>query len=133
MKKTIYALVVLIFLAYNVNLHAQEARPSYCDQLPVTYEKGATTNGKKPRQPLPKFSTKPRTEYKIQVAILRNTDPSEYPFHSKLVARYRPCEQVWVIESRESFSSHAEAEKLKAELRNLGYNSAYITDIIGYY
>jgi len=133
MKKTIYALAILIFLAYHVDLHAQETKPSYCDQLPVSYDQGTTTKEGSPRQPLPKFSTKPRTEHKVQVAILRDTDPSAYPFHSKLVARYRPCEQVWVIESRESFSSRAEAEKLRDELRNLGYSSAYITDIIGYY
>lgn len=133
MKKTIYYLILLFVLGFNADLLAQEGRPSYCDQLPVTYEKGATPRGASVRQPLPKFSTQPRTEHKVQVAILRDTDPSEYPFHSKLVARYRPCEEVWVIESRESFSSRSEAEKLKAELRNVGYKSAYITDIIGYY
>lgn len=133
MKNIIYYLSFLIIFVCSTNLDAQKDRPSYCDQLPASYEKGATTKRGTPRQPLPKFSTQPRTEHKIQVAILRNTDPAEYPFHSKLVARYRPCEEVWVIESRESFSSRSEAEKLKAELRNAGYKSAYITDIIGYY
>ncbi len=133
MKKAVYYLTFLIVLMYSANLNAQERRPSYCDELPVTYDKVATTKGGSPRQPLPKFSTKPRTEHKVQVAILRNTDPSEYPFHSKLVARYRPCEEVWVVESRETFSSRAEAKKLQEELQNVGYKSAYITDLVGYY
>jgi hypothetical protein len=68
----------------------------------------------------------------VQVAILRYTDPAEYPFHPTLVARYRPCEQVWVIESRESFSERSEAEALQQTLQQAGYGGSYITDLIAY-
>lgn len=118
---------LVLFLGFSYQLSAQ-TRPAYCDQLPTTYEKGAG-----PARPsLPKFDTKSVAEYKVQVAILRNTDPSTYPFHSKLVARYRPCEEVWVIESRETFSTRAEANKMKAEMLNVGYRGAYVTEILGY-
>lgn len=70
--------------------------------------------------------------YKVQVAILRYTDPSEYPFHPSLVARYRPCEQLWVVESRESFTDRAEAVKLQNKLKEVGYSGSYITDLIAY-
>lgn len=68
----------------------------------------------------------------MQVAILRYTDPSEYPFHPSLVARYRPCEQVWVVESRESFADRAKAVKLQNELKAAGYGGSYITDLVAY-
>ncbi len=106
---------------------AQEERPTYCDNLPTTYSKGASN-----RPSLPRFGTTPTKEYKVQVAILRNTDPANYPFHKKLVARYRPCEEVWVIESRESFASRSAALSLQNELRNLGYRGAYLVECIGY-
>ena len=66
------------------------------------------------------------------MAILRYTDPVEYPFHPELIARYRPCEQLWVVESRKSFSDRADAVALQAKLKGLGYGGAYITDLIGY-
>ncbi|HQU58675.1 MAG: hypothetical protein KDD02_10185 [Phaeodactylibacter sp.] len=102
-------------------------RPAYCDELPATYEKVVA-----PNTPLPQFNTTPVTEYKIQVAILKFTHPKDFPFHKKLVARWRPCEQVWVIESRDSFRNRADAEKLKSELIRLGYNGAYIVELMGY-
>ncbi|MEZ4987257.1 MAG: hypothetical protein R2795_19810 [Saprospiraceae bacterium] len=106
---------------------AQEARPSYCDELPTDYSKSASS-----RPSLPRFNTTPVPEYKVQVAILRHTDPHDYPFHPKLVARYRPCEQVWVIESRESFANKSDANKLKQELINAGYSGAYLIEMLGY-
>ena len=109
-------------------VQAQEDRPTYCDALPSQYSKGASN-----RQALPKYSTQPTVEYKVQVAILRNTDPREYPFHEKLIARYRPCEQVWVIESRECFTDRSAALRLQTELRNLGYRGAYLVELIGYH
>lgn len=123
-------LTVLLSLPLLV-LRAQD-RPPYCDELPTTYEKGAAPPGGSPRQPLPRFGTTPITEYKVQVAILRDTDPSEYPFHQKLVARWRPCEQVWVIESRESFADRQAADRLRRELESLGYRGAYITELVAY-
>lgn len=126
-----YFLTLFLFVSSILVLSAQEDRPRYCDELPVSYE--ATKGlGVKPRDPLPKFATTPVPEYKVQVAVLRFTDPTEYPFHNKLIARYRPCEEIWVIESRESFSSKAEALALRNELRSLGYDGAYLVEMMGY-
>jgi hypothetical protein len=129
MKHLIYSLLLVAFCGWSFELSAQNEKPSYCDELPVTYSKGASRNS---RPSLPKFSTTPTIEYKVQVAILRNTDPREYPFHEDLVARHRPCEEVWVIESRESFTSRSDALKLQNKLRNLGYNGAYLIEMVGY-
>lgn len=103
-------------------------KPSYCNEPPNAYEKRpkAISGG------LPRFATKAVVEYKVQVAILRTTDPRSYPFHKALIARYRPCEQVWVVESRQMFKRRADAEKLQAELKRLGYGESYITTLIGY-
>ena len=124
--KTILALTCLLIPLWL--LGQPETRPSYCDELPDTYEKGAITS----RKALPKFATKSVKLYKVQVAILRNTNPQNYPFHSKLVARYRPCEQVWVVESKETFKDRKKAEQLKVELKKKGYGGCYITELIGY-
>lgn len=129
MKTLISFIIFSIFLGLSTQINAQD-RPAYCDQLPTSYEKGAAPASSRPS--LPKFGTKSISLYKVQVAILRNTDPSNYPFHSKLVARFRPCEEVWVIESRETFSTRAEANKLKAEMLNVGYPGSYVTTVMGY-
>ena len=122
---------MLVAVCCAFSLCAQEDKPAYCDELPTTYERGAVPPGGS-RPALPRFATAPVTEYKVQVAILRETDPSGYPFHSKLVARYRPCEQVWVIESRESFADRREADRLRRELIDLGYRGAYLVELVGY-
>jgi hypothetical protein len=124
-------IIVLLLAVLPIWLSAQP-RPAYCDALPVTYEKGGTPPGGSVRPPLPRFNTTSVTEYKVQVAILRNTDPHGYPFHEKLVARWRPCEQVWVVESRESFTDRQAAERLRRELENLGYRGAYITELVAF-
>jgi hypothetical protein len=124
-----YLFIVSLLLFGSGLVTAQ--KPAYCDNMPASYDQ-TTSKGGSPRAKLPKFSTQAITEYKIQVAILKFTDPAEYPFHSKLVARYRPCEEVWVIESRESFKSRSEAQSLQAELRNAGYSSAYLVELVGY-
>ena len=129
MKYLIHCLLVGTLSLITIATQAQENRPSYCDALPTTYEKGGSRSS---RSSLPKFGTTPTKEYKVQVAILRNTDPSDYPFHEKLVARYRPCEQVWVVESRESYSSLSTALKLRNELRSMGYSGAYLVELVGY-
>lgn len=122
--------IFLVLLAFCTTItYAQ--KPSYCDQLPTSYDQ-VTAKGVSPRPQLPKFSTEAVTEYKVQVAILKFTDPSDYPFHSDLVARFRPCEQVWVVESRESFKSKEEAQRLQRDLRNVGYDSAYLVELVGY-
>ena len=131
MQHLIQLTVLAVFLFLASSLGAQESRPAYCDNLPTTYEKGANSSGSS-RPSLPRFGTTPTKEYKVQVAILRNTDPSGYPFHEKLIARYRPCEEVWVLESRESFASRSAALSLRNQLRNLGYLGAYLVECIGY-
>jgi hypothetical protein len=68
----------------------------------------------------------------VQVAVLRNTDPRNFSFHPSLVARYQPCEEVWVVESRETFKDRADADKLKAVLMKAGYPTPYITTIVAY-
>ena len=125
---------LLAFVLCTLTLSAQEVadlskptKPTYCEEAPRTY---GTAEDDAPA--LPKFSTTPTKEYKVQVAILRYTDPSEYPFHPTLVARYRPCEQVWVIESRESFSEREDAVALQETLTAAGYGGSYITDLIAY-
>ncbi|MCI5081413.1 MAG: SPOR domain-containing protein [Saprospiraceae bacterium] len=123
MKTTVF----LFCLMLPFFLIGQETRPSYCDELPETYEKGASA-----RKALPKFSTRAVKLYKVQVAILRNTNPANYPFHPKLVARFRPCEQVWVVESKDTFKDRKKAEELKVELKKKGYGGCYITELIGY-
>lgn len=125
---------LLLFLLVSLLATAQSAikpKPSYCNEPPEAYESGPNATAVKPAA-LPKFSSKPVTEYKVQVAILRKTDPTKYPFHRALVARYQPCEEVWVVESKQSFRNRRDAEKLKGELEGLGYGGCYITSIIGY-
>ncbi len=140
MRVTIIVILFFIPLA-GFSQTPNDERPNYCDDLPVSYEsalarKGGSTSSSADggsRSSLPRFATAPTIEYKVQVAILRFTDPKDYPFHSKLVARYRPCEEVWVVESRESFSDKNDAQKLQAELERLGYRGAYITELVAYH
>ncbi|CAH1001719.1 hypothetical protein LEM8419_02625 [Neolewinella maritima] len=124
-------LPILFFLLCSVAATAQDdagPKPSYCEEAPGTYG----TPGGDNAPSLPKFATTPTKEYKVQVAILRFTDPAEYPFHPSLVARFRPCEQVWVVESRQSFSDRAEAVALQDTLKAAGYGGSYITDLVAY-
>lgn len=122
---------VLFLLLAASALVAQAEKPAYCNEGPSTYGAVAALPGTTP-PPLPRFKTTPVQEHKVQVAILRYTDPTEYPFHPDLVARYRPCEQVWVVESRNSFTDRNDAVALQQRLKDLGYGGAYVTDLIGY-
>lgn len=124
-------LLTVLFVFATLLLAAQAEKPPYCEEGPATYGSVAAIPGGSP-PPLPRFTTSPTKEYKVQVAILRYTDPEEYPFHPTLVARYRPCEQVWVVESRQSFPNRADAVALQTKLKDLGYGGAYITDLVGY-
>lgn len=123
--------LILIFCC-PIILFAQDQKPSYCNDFPDEYSTARGINTPK-RGSLPRFGTEPVTEYKIQVAILRNTNPADYPFHKSLIARYRPCEEVWVVESRETFTSRKDADRLKKDLIALGYKGAYITELVGFY
>lgn len=131
-------ILFLSIVCFSGSLFAQQEVPPYCNDPagPSTYGSvtapGAGVAPKTASNPLPRFATVPRDEYKVQVAILRNTDPKDFPFHPTLVARYRPCEQVWVVESRESFQDRNRAERLRNDLRNLGYQGAYITNLVAY-
>lgn len=126
-------LTLLILFSLTATLSAQDAqspqaqKPSYCADATDTF---GTTDAT--AAPLPKFATTPTREYRVQVAILRYTDPAEYPFHSTLVARWRPCEQVWVIESRQSFTEREQALTLQDTLAEAGYTGTYITELIAY-
>jgi len=118
-----------LFMLNAVKNQAQspvKSKPVYCDQLPNPYDAKA-----KPKA-LPVFNTTTNLEYRVQVAVLRDTDPRSYHFHNSLVARYQPCEQVWIVESKKTFKSRADAELLKAELEKLGYPGSYITSIVSY-
>ena len=119
-----YAIILILFFPF---LLSGQIKPAYCDEIPVTYDK---TVAAKPA--LPRFPTSAVTEYKIQVAILKFTHPRDYPFHKELVARYRPCEQVWVVESKKTVKTRSEAERLKNQFRNIGYTGAYIIELVGY-
>ncbi|MEL7160954.1 MAG: hypothetical protein AAFN92_09350 [Bacteroidota bacterium] len=130
---------ILLLVVVATSLSAQTTpteKPPYCEEGPATYGSVAAlaADGASPTTAgaLPRFATTPVPEYKVQVAILRYTDPSEYPFHPSLVARYRPCEQVWVVESRESFPNRADAAKLQQQLADSGYSGSYITTLMGY-
>ena len=96
--------IVFLCLLLPVLAFSQD-KPLYCDELPVSYEKGGwtTVKGGSPvkKSSLPKFKTVPIKCYKIQVAILKFTSPENYPFHESLIARHRPCEEVWVVESKQ--------------------------------
>lgn len=121
-----YTAVLICLFLLPVLSYAQD-RPSYCDDIPVMYDKGASS-----RPALPKFETTPTTQYKVQVAILKFSHPKDYPFHQYLVARYRPCEQVWVVETRDCFRTRQEAEDMRSELKDLGYNGAYLVEVMAY-
>ncbi len=127
-------LLLLAGFLFFVPLNAQDdqPRPAYCDDLPVAMEARALPPSEAKPDALPRFPTTSLTEYKIQVAILRNTDPRAYPFHPLLVARYRPCEEVWVVESKATYRTREEAESARAELVRLGYSGAYLTTLVAY-
>lgn len=129
-------LILLVLLTFPLFLTAQTKRPSYCDGPPPTsYAKGGDWGkGQKvvKRPSLPKFETEPVKQYKVQVAILRETSPEGYPFHESLIARHRPCEDVWVIESKDSFSTRAEAVAYQQKIEKLGYKGAYIIEMVGW-
>ncbi|MEL6142822.1 MAG: hypothetical protein AAFQ37_08105 [Bacteroidota bacterium] len=125
-------LLLFFCLTISVGLSAQTEKPAYCDNFPTTYGNVVTPPGGSVAPPLPRFATTPTKEYKVQVAILRESDPNSFPFHPLLVARYRPCEQVWVVESRDSYANRADADNLQKRLVDLGYQGAYITELIGY-
>ena len=102
-------------------------KPSYCEELPIEY------SGKGPTPPpLPVFPTTAVVKYKVQVAILRRTHPMQHPFHKSLVARYRPCEEVWVVESKDTWATKAEADAMKKQLATLGYKDCFVTEVISY-
>lgn len=122
------SLIILTLCAFPLLLSAQTDKPAYCNDLPAEYD----ARGAKKKGSLPKFGTVAVVEYKVQVAILKNSHPADYPFHKSLVARYRPCEEVWVVESRNAFESKSQAESLKKDLIRLGYRGAYITQLVGF-
>ena len=126
MKPILFFPMVAILLYALPHSSTAQQRPIYCDEIPVMYDKSV------PPPALPRFETAPMVEYKVQVAILKFTHPKDYPFHSSLIARYRPCEQVWVVESKEAFRDRSKAEALRKNLIAMGYSGAYLIDMIGW-
>lgn len=115
------------------------SRPAYCDEpLPDEFtERGVgapTVVGGSPtaHSALRRFPTKPIICYKVQVAIFRQTDPFTHPMHQSLHARWRPCEEVWVVESKRTFCDRRDAEEFKKEMDRIGYKGAYITQLVSY-
>lgn len=127
-KNLLPLLLLLIGTLKGFTQNPIKAKPAYCNDVPSAYETGS---GRKPK-PLPVFNTKNNLEYRVQVAVLRDTDPRNYSFHNSLVARYQPCEQIWIVESKKTYKSRDEAEKAKAEFGRLGYTGCYITTIVTY-
>ena len=113
------SLFLFFFLTVSAAIYAQSAssaikpKPSYCNEPPEAYDSRKNASAVKP-------------------AALPKTDPTKYPFHRSLVARYQPCEEVWIVESKQSFRNRQDAEKLRAELAKMGYGGAYITTLVGY-
>ena len=121
-------LITILCLIFSLQVHAQNSTttdPDYCD-----FDKSDMTV--KGGSPLPKFLSQATLCYKVQVAILNDQDAYNFPFHPKLNARWRPCQKVWVIESKETCCDAQSAEKLKNELINLGYQSAFLTELVSY-
>ena len=125
-------ILLVLICCSPIFLFAQTQKPAYCNDFPDEYSTTAKGVKTAKRTSLPRFGTEPITEYKIQVAILRNSHPADYPFHKSLVARFRPCEEVWVVESRETFTNRREADRLKRDLIAMGYKGAYITELVGF-
>ncbi len=103
-----------------------QPRPAYCE--PPANRFAAPKGG----TPLPRSNTRAVICYKVQVAILRQSDPYDFPFHEELTARWRPCEEVWVIESRLTFCDRRKAEQFREKMLRVGYEGAFITKLIGY-
>jgi hypothetical protein len=104
-----------------------QPKPAYCDEPPAM---ARSVVGGAP--PIPRFPTLPTVCYKIQVAILRKNSPFEFRFHPSLVARWRPCEEVWVVESKETFCDRQEAERFRDNCKQMGYVDAFITQLVTY-
>ena len=107
----------------------QSPRPAYCDEPTMAITRSVPVGGS---PVLPDYPTLPTICYKVQVAVLRETSPFNLHFHPSLVARWRPCEQVWVVESKDNFCSRDEAESFRSRLRELGYADTYVTQLVTY-
>ena len=106
-----------------------QPKPSYCNE-PVMAATTAAPGGSP--TPMPQYPTLASICYKVQVAILRETSPYDFAFHPSLTARWRPCEEVWVVETKETFCNKDEAEQVRGRLKELGYPGAFLTKMVGY-
>jgi hypothetical protein len=113
----------------EIQLIEQGPKPGYCEE-PVMETARSVPVGGSPV--LTEYPTLPCICYKVQVAILQETNPFNFHFHPSLVARWRPCEQVWVIESKDNFCSREEADNFRNRLRELGYADTYVTQLVTY-
>lgn len=105
-------------------------KPAYCDEPAQALTPRTTIVGAP--SPMAQYPTLPTICYKVQVAILRQTNPFNFRFHPSLIARWRPCEQVWVVESKDTFCKREDAEKFQARLRELGYADTFLTQLVTY-
>lgn len=130
--KWLFPIVLMISIAATTSAQVRIKKPtSACSEPTTMYERGTPAPSQN-ASPLPKFPTKPVLEYKVQVALLRNTTPEDFPFHKSLIARWRPCEEAWVVESRESFTNRQDAIRLRDQLKRLGYEGAFLIELVGY-
>ena len=136
MKQAVLFLILLapVFAFAQVQTQAEidqieaQPKPSYCDE-PVM---AATTSAAPGGSPMPQYPALASICYKVQVAILRETSPYDFAFHPSLTARWRPCEEVWVVETKETYCNKNEAESAKGRLKELGYPGAFLTKMVGY-
>lgn len=110
----------------------QMPKPAYCDEPAPMAARAAVPVGGSPTPTMAEYPTLPTVCYKIQVAILRQSNPYNFRFHPSLMARWRPCEQVWVVESKNTFCDRAEAEAFQARLAELGYTDTFLTQLVTY-
>jgi len=110
----------------------QIPKPAYCDEPALTATRAAVPAGSAPVPVMAEYPTLPTVCYKVQVAILRQSNPYDFRFHPSLMARWRPCEQVWVVESKATYCDRAEAEVVQARLNELGYTDTFLTQLVTY-
>ena len=113
----------------EVSQMMSQPKPSYCFAPVQATARSAPASA---ATPFPEYPSLASICYKVQVAILREKDPTTYAFHPSLTARWRPCEEVWVVETKETYCNKNEAESAKGRLKELGYPGAFLTKMVGY-
>ena len=110
----------------------EQPKPAYCDEPAAPLQARSVPVGGSPVPALAQYPTLPTVCYKVQVAILRQSNPFNFRFHPSLTARWRPCEEVWVVESKDTFCNREEAEQFQERLKELGYMDTFLTQLVTY-